>query len=239
MMNVSVKVQLDNWYKSALHLLYPHQCLGCNIDQMSASDPICPTCLLELPRTHFERFSENPIEKIFHGRIPVEAATSLFYFSKGHLLQQLMHALKYQGNKYIGYYLGKELGKSIQSNNRFNRIDALIPMPMVQIKADKRGYNQAHIIADGIASVLDLPVIEQAVVRKGSTKSQTGLNRMLRWQNVQERFELLNGALLKNRNVLIIDDVVTTGASIESYSLEILKANPASLSIATVACAEQ
>jgi ComF family protein len=238
-MNISLKLQLDNWYKYALHLLYPHQCLGCHVDQISTSDPICPACLLDLPRTFYERFPENPIEKIFHGRIPIEAATSLYYFSKGHLLQQLMHALKYEGNKYIGYYLGKELGKSIQSNTRFERIDALIPMPMVQTKADKRGYNQAHIIAEGIASILDLPLIEQAVVRKGSTKSQTGLNRMNRWENVQERFELLNGTLLKNSNVLIIDDVVTTGASIDSCCIEILKANPASLSIATVACAEQ
>jgi ComF family protein len=238
-MNIFLKQQLNNWYKSALHLFYPHQCLGCNVDQISATDPICPACLLELPRTYYESFPENPIEKIFHGRIPVEAATSLFYFSKGHLLQQLMHALKYQGNKYIGYYLGKELAKTIQSNTRFERIDAIIPMPMVQTKADKRGYNQAHIIAEGIASILDLPLIEQAIVRKGSTKSQTRLNRMNRWQNVQERFELLNGASLKNRNVLIVDDVVTTGASIESCSIEIRKANPASLSIATVACAEQ
>lgn len=227
------------WLKSMQHLLLPHQCMGCGNDQLPDNEPLCTSCLLDLPRTHFERFSENPVEKIFHGRLDVKAAASLFYFTKDHLLQELLHQLKYQGEKTTGIYLGGLLGNALKEQSRFQHIDCIVPMPMVRRKEKKRGYNQADLIAQGMAVSMQMPIMNKAVIRTSGVQSQTGLSRMLRWENVKDRYVLNQPEALQHRHVLLVDDVVTTGASLESCGLEILRANPASLSIATIALASQ
>lgn len=228
-----------SWLKSLRHLLLPHQCIGCGNDQLPDNEPLCTACLSDLPRTHFEEFAENTVEKIFHGRLDVHAATSLFYFTKDHLLQELLHQLKYQGEKTTGIYLGGLLGDALKEQSRFQHIECIVPMPMVRRKEKKRGYNQADLIAQGMAASMQLPIMNKAVIRTSGVQSQTGLTRMLRWENVKDRYVLHQPDLLKHRHVLLVDDVVTTGASLESCGLEILRAHPASLSIATVALASQ
>jgi ComF family protein len=227
------------WLKSLQHLLLPEQCMGCGNDQLLDNAPLCHTCFLDLPRTNFERIPENPVEKIFHGRLNLKAATSLYYFTKDQLLQELLHQLKYQGRKNIGTCLGSLLGEVLKQELRFQHIDCIVPMPMVRQKEKKRRYNQAVLIAQGMASNMQLPVLQNAVVRTSGVRSQTGLNRMLRWENVKDRYVLKQANALKDRHVLLVDDVVTTGASLESCSMEIMRADPASLSIATIAIASQ
>lgn len=227
------------WLKSLQHLLLPHQCMGCGNDQLLDNAPLCHACFLDLPRTYSERIPENPVEKIFHGRVNLKAATSLYYFTKDQLLQELLHQLKYQGRKNIGTYIGSLMGEVLKQELRFHPIDCIVPMPMVRQKEKKRGYNQAVLIAQGMASNMQLPVLQNAVVRTSGVKSQTGLNRMLRWENVKDRYVLKQADALKDQHVLLVDDVVTTGASLESCSMEIIRANPASLSIATIAIASQ
>lgn len=226
-----------SWLKSLQHLLLPHQCMGCGNDQLQENEPLCHTCFLDLPRTYFEGIPENPVEKTFHGRLELKAATSLFYFTKDQLLQEILHQFKYKGQKNIGIYLGGLMGDVLKQESRFQNIDCIIPMPMVRKKEKKRGYNQADLIAEGIAIHMQLPVLQNMVLRTSGVKSQTGLNRMMRWENVKDRYVLKQADALKNRHVLLVDDVVTTGASLESCSMEIMRANPASLSIATIAFA--
>jgi ComF family protein len=228
-----------SWLKSMQHLLLPQQCIGCGSDQMQDIEPLCHACNLDLPRTYFESIPDNPVEKIFHGRLDLKTATSLYYFNKDHLLQELLHQLKYQGQKNIGINFGNSLGDILNLESRFQHIECIIPMPMVRQKEKKRGYNQAVLIAQGMASNMQLPVLQNAVVRTNGVQSQTGLNRMLRWENVKDRYVLKQEHALKNRHVLLVDDVVTTGATLESCGLEILRGEPASLSIATIALASQ
>lgn len=218
-----------------LHLFYPHICKGCGSDLLEEADLLCLKCIINLPKTNFAQFSNNPIEKIFVGRIVVEAAHSEFYFSKESIIQQLIHQLKYKGNKEIGIYLGELMGKSLVASNRFSNIDALIPLPLYPDKEHKRGYNQAAIICDGMSAVMNVPVLKNIVLRQRYTDTQTKKHRIERWENVAGSFIIKNENKLKGKNVLLIDDVITTGATLEACGSMLTAIENVKLSIATLA----
>jgi ComF family protein len=220
-----------------IHLFYPHICTGCGSDILNKENLLCITCINDLPHTSFAQHANNPIEKIFWGRIPVKAAHSEFYFSKGSLIQELVHQLKYKGNKEIGFYLGELIGKSLLNSNRFLHIDTIIPLPLFADKEHQRGYNQATIISNGISAVINVPVINNNVLRKKSTETQTKKHRTERWENVAESFIVKYPALLQRKNILLVDDVLTTGATLEACGKAILSINDVKLSIATLALA--
>lgn len=231
--------QIKNIFNSTLHLFYPHVCTGCGSDLLSAENLICIRCINNLPFTNFAQFANNPIEKDFWGRIPLVAAYSQFYFSKEFLIQHLIHQLKYRGNTQIGFYLGEIMGKTLLSNNRFNTIEALIPLPLFQEKEHKRGYNQAAILCNGISSVINKPVLNNVVIRQLATETQTHKHRTERWENVKDSFKLINENELNAKHLLLVDDVVTTGATLEACGNIILQTGNVKLSIATLACASK
>jgi predicted amidophosphoribosyltransferase len=132
--------------------------------------------------------SGNPVEKVFTGRIPLKAAHSEFYFSKGQLVQHLIHLLKYKSNKEIGHYLGTMIGNSILRSGRFTNLDYLVPLPLYPDKEFKRGYNQAEVICNGIAEITQIPVLTKNVIRQRATETQTRKHRAERWQNVDGSF---------------------------------------------------
>jgi len=179
--------------------------------------------------------ANNPVEKIFWGRLPLVAASSYLYFTKDSLLQHLLHSFKYKGNKDIGFYFGRCMGGNFLRSNRFNHIDALIPLPLHPKKEKKRGYNQATVLCDGIAEIMQIPVLKNAVLRPTATDTQTHKNRIRRWENIEGKFLLANNHLITQKHVLLIDDVVTTGATLEACGHELLKAGGVQLSIATLA----
>lgn len=181
----------------------------------------------------------NPVEKIFWGRLAITAAMSEFYFTKGTLIQTLIHEFKYKANIDVGIYLGKMMGNSLLSNHRFSKIDALIPLPLFVDKEFKRGYNQATILCNGISEETNIPVLKNNVVRKRFTQTQTKKHRTERWENVASSFEVNNLWELKNKHVLLVDDVVTTGATLEACGAEILKSEGTMLSIVTLAFASK
>lgn len=221
------------------HLFYPHTCTGCGSDLVEEDNMLCLKCVNDLPHTNFAMHANNHVEKIFWGRLAVSAAMSEFYFSKGGLIQTLIHEFKYKGNKDIGLYLGAMMGSSLLQNNRFNKIDAIIPLPLFPDKEFKRGYNQATILCNGMAEVLELPVITNNVIRKRFTETQTKKHRDERWQNVESSFFINDPNLLENKHILLVDDVVTTGATLEACGSEILKVPGTFLSIATLAYASK
>ena len=145
-----------------------------------------------------------------------------------------MHRVKYRGNKELGIYLGRLMGSQLLTSNRFSFIDGLIPLPLHPSKERKRGYNQATLLCEGIAAILGKPVWKDVVIRSTSTESQTKKNRVERWQNMEGRFELLRPASIEGKHVLLIDDVITTGATLEACGQELLKAENTKLSIATL-----
>lgn len=221
--------------KDVIHLLYPHHCNGCGTDILPYNQLLCTYCLNELPYTEFAKFDGNTIEKIFTGRIEICAAHSEFYFAKGHLIQHLIHELKYNNNKAIGHYLGGIMGETLMNSGRFNHIDIIIPLPMYKKKEFKRGYNQAKIIADGIAEEMDVIVLDNAVARSRATETQTKKHRTERWENVDETFVIQKKELLIGKNILLVDDVITTGATLEACARSILKIEKTTIYIATLA----
>jgi ComF family protein len=219
---------------SLLHLAFPHVCEGCGTDNLQAEHLLCLRCLSSLPSTNFHMHPNNPIEKIFWGRIPVTSASSQYYFTKESMMQRLMHQFKYKGNKEVGTYLGKLMGWALQESNRFSFIDALIPLPLHKSREHKRGYNQAAILCEGISNVLNKPVLKNVIMRREQTETQTKKGRIQRWQNMEGKFELADPLAIESKHVLLVDDVITTGATLEACGQEILKAKNVQLSIATL-----
>lgn len=229
--------QLKNIFNSTLHLFYPHVCTGCGSDLLEEDNLLCLKCIHNLPHTNFAALANNPVEKDFWGRIPLSAAYSQFYFSKEFLIQRLIHQLKYGGDTKIGFYLGGIMGKTLLNSNRFNAVDALIPLPLYADKEHKRGYNQAAVICNGMSSVMNIPVLNGAVIRQHATETQTRKHRTERWQNVKDSFKVVKENELSGKHLLLVDDVVTTGATLEACGNAILQVEDVKLSIATLAYA--
>lgn len=215
------------------HLFYPHLCAGCGTD-LSGKEVVCAACCASLPVTNFHLHANNPIEKIFWGRVPLLTAFSYLYFNKHSIVRQLLHELKYQSNTEVGYFFGRRMGQAMLQSNRYLDLDALIPLPLHERKKRTRGYNQAELIASGISEILNIPVLNSVISRPSQNETQTHKNRSERWQNTSGKFKVTKGINLERKHILLIDDVVTTGATIESCATELLQLN-ASISIATVA----
>lgn len=220
-----------------VHLFYPHNCIGCGSDIVEKENVLCLECINDLPHTNFAIHANNPVEKIFWGRIPITAGMSEFYFSKSSIIQNCIHEFKYRGNRKVGLYLGKMMGKSLLNSNRYLKIDMLIPLPLFTEKEFKRGFNQSSILCAGIHEILNIPVITKNVIRIVHTETQTKKGRTERWENVEKSFAVLDPESLKEKHILLVDDVITTGATLEACGAEILKVEGVQLSIATLAIA--
>ena len=206
---------------------------------MSHDALLCLGCINELPHTGFETYPNNPIERIFVGRLKLVAATSEFYFSKGELMQVLVHDLKYNGNKEAGIYLSEIMGENLLKSNRFNNIDYLIPLPLFADKEYKRGFNQAEVICDGLSNSTNIPVLAKNVVRIRFTETQTKKHRTERWDNVNESFKVTDESVLKNKHILLVDDVITTGATLDACAQVLNNIEGIKISIATLTTASK
>ncbi|MBL7745681.1 MAG: ComF family protein [Chitinophagaceae bacterium] len=219
--------------ESLLHLLFPHICAGCGSDLLNANASLCLKCMDAMPETGFELHPGNPVEKKFWGRLSLRSGTAQYYFTRESLMQHLMHQFKYRGNKELGLQLGRMMGISLKRSDRFN-IDALIPLPLFASKEKRRGFNQSLILCEGIAEVLDVPVWKDAVMRSQHTDTQTKKGRVERWQNMEGKFVLVKPDIVAGKHLLLVDDVVTTGATLEACGAELLKAVNTKLSVATL-----
>lgn len=228
---------LTNLLSDFKHLFYPHICTGCGTDILAEDNMLCAKCFVNLPSTLYAQYANNPIEKIFIGRMKIESAHAEFYFAKESLIQHLVHQLKYKNNKDIGIYLGEMMGRSLQRSNRFTGVDVLIPLPLYPDKERKRGYNQAAVICEGMSKVLNIPVYYNVLLRRRFTETQTKKHRTERWENVEGSFDVKNEALIKGKHVLLVDDVITTGATLEASGSRLLKIENVKLSIATLTTA--
>ena len=231
-------IDLKDLKDSFIQILFPHVCCGCGSDILSRETVLCMRCMTALPETGFELHEDNPVEKKFWGRISLERATAQYYFTRESLMQRLMHQFKYKGNKELGLQLGALMGASIKKSGRFH-VDALIPLPLFSVKEKKRGYNQAAILCEGMAESLQVPVLKDVVIRSHHTETQTKKGRIERWQNMDSKFMLLQPEALSNKNLLLVDDVITTGATLEACGAELLKSENVTLSIAALCYASR
>ncbi|MCX8019207.1 MAG: phosphoribosyltransferase family protein [Chitinophagaceae bacterium] len=214
-----------------LHTLFPHLCCGCGTDMLNSESTLCISCLAALPHTDFERYPDNPVEKLFWGRLPLKAATAQFYFTKESVIQNIIHRFKYKGHKEAGLQLGRMMGLRLLKSGRFD-VDALIPLPLYPPKERKRGYNQSAVLCEGISSVMNVPVLNDVVSRPYFTETQTRKGRIERWKNIEGKFSLNCASQIHGKKILLVDDVVTTGATLEACGAELLKAQPKELFIA-------
>lgn len=222
-------------------LFFPPVCACCQAPLVAGEDILCLSCALQLPRTNFHQLSNNPVMEKFKGRIPVQKASSFLFFTKQGNTQKLIHQLKYKGRTEIGVFLGKLFAESLSANGWLKEINQIIPIPLHRRKERARGYNQSLYIAHGIAAQAKLPIVPKNTISKiRHTDSQTRKGSLERLKNVTDVFRLSRPELVRGKDILLIDDVITTGATLESCALEIIKTGrPRSLSIGTLAFASE
>lgn len=220
-----------------ISLLYPRLCFACGNSLFKHEQVICTHCLFELPKTNFHRFPDNPLDKVFWGRVPVERTAALYYFSKGGKVQHLVHQLKYKGQKEVGIYMGKLLGVELKSEPGFLTMDKIIPVPLHPRKLKKRGYNQSDQFAIGLAESTGIEMDIKSFVRTIATETQTKKSRFARYENVKEIFKVTAPAELENKHLLLVDDVITTGSTLESCANILLQVPGVRISVASIAYA--
>lgn len=225
--------------RSLLHLLYPHICENCGYDLTGTEEVLCISCIRKMPATSFQLTANNPVEKVFWGRVPVQHAMAGYYFARDGCLQQLIHQFKYKGRKDIAVYLGRQLGLQLKQSNWWQHISLIIPVPLNKMKLRHRGYNQAAMLANGIADILGCDILEDGLSRKAHAVTQTHKTRLERWENVAEVFLLNKQEKVKNSHVLLVDDVLTTGATLEACGQALLDAGDVTLSICSLAYANR
>jgi len=228
-------LSLQSYLQGFIHLIYPHICLQCASSELLNSQVICDKCELQLPYTHFSKMAINPIDKIFWGRAQIQQANAILYFTKDSIVQKIIFELKYKQNKKAGYLLGRLIAQEILSTHSENPFLFLIPIPISKKKLRKRGFNQCQIICKGIIDNGVNAVIFNGLQKIKNTVTQTHKDRLERSMQTSPVFILKNGALLQNKPIMIVDDVITTGSTLEAAFHCLKAAHPASISVTTAA----
>ena len=228
---------LRSWFDSILNLFYPRVCAACGEALLKDEETVCLKCRYLLPRTGYENNPENPLAQTFYGRVKFHAVTACFFFAKSGKVQHLIHQLKYKGNKEAGVFLGQQIGQSIKEAPLFQGIDYLIPVPLHPKREKKRGYNQSLMIAKGINEVTGIAIGDKYLIRAVNTTTQTKKSAEERFKNVKDIFEVRFANELENKHVLLIDDVLTTGSTLESCAHALENIPGIIISAATAACA--
>ena len=190
-----------------------------------------------MPKTNYHLLQDNPVEKRFWGKVPVERATSFLFFQKGSDFQKLIHELKYRGNKEVGVTMGKFAAADLLDSDDFKSIDLIVPVPLHEKKEAKRGYNQSEMICNGIAEILGMPVVTDNLYRTAENTTQTRKSVFERYENTQGIFGLKNPAEFEGKHILIVDDVLTTGSTVEACIQALLQAKNTRISVFTLAIA--
>jgi len=225
---------LKQYLTDFISLVFPRLCTGCGISLVKGENYICYHCLVAMPRTHFHRVSGNPLEQIFWGRVKIEKATSWFFYQKGSYYQHILHHLKYKGMREIGVEMGRNFAAEMNEVNYFGDVDMIVPVPLHPKKERQRGYNQSQAIAEGLSSILKIPVECDILIRHHYSDTQTRKGRFERWENVNDLFGLKVEGYFAGKHVLLVDDVVTTGSTLDACAQRILECPSAKVSIATL-----
>ena len=221
-------------------LLFPSLCLACGQALRGGERHLCTACRAELPYTDYHQLppEESPLGRRFWGKLPVRYALSYLRFVQHGRVQELLHQLKYQGQQQVGVALGELYGAELMAAGLAPQFDLIVPVPLHHRKLARRGYNQAAAFAEGLSTGLGCPWNANALERNAHTASQTQKNRAQRWENVATVFEVAAPAAVAGRRILLVDDVLTTGATLEACGVVLLAAGAAEVSIATIAHAD-
>lgn len=228
---------MKKFLNNLLSFFYPRLCIGCGDTLQQNEQLLCLKCFTHLPETNYHLEHDNPLRLIFAGRVPVREVASLLFFKKGNIVQNILHHLKYKGDKEIGKLLGNYYGEKLIQESRFQDIDYIIPIPLHPKKMKKRGYNQSEWIAMGLSQGMQKPYLDDILIRTQFTETQTKKSRFNRWENVKEVFAIQNEGTIRGKHLLLCDDVLTTGATMEAAIQELLKVPEVTISIVTLAAA--
>lgn len=230
---------IKEWLSSFLSLLFPRCCVVCGGPLARGEECLCTMCNIDLPRTNYHLRKDNPVEKMFWGKIPsLERATSFFFYRKGSDYRYILHQLKYGGQKDIGAIMGRYMAAELLESGFFEGVDVILPVPLHKKKQQIRGYNQSEWIARGIAAVTGISIDTESVVREKNTETQTRKSFFERWENVEGIFQLHHAESLTGKHVLIVDDVLTTGATTVECASCLAEIEGIRISILTLAMAE-
>ncbi|MDF1572229.1 MAG: ComF family protein [Bacteroidales bacterium] len=228
---------MRRWVHDITGFFFPLYCPVCGNVLHLPGEVICLSCEQKMPFTHYINDPENPVAQLFWGRIEMEGAFSLLRFEKGSKYQPLLHLLKYKGHRKMGVFLGRMLGHALK-NSVLSQADLVVPVPLHPKKERIRGYNQSSLIAQGVAEITGIPLHERILFRRENTASQTRRNRYERWENMEDVFGLCREAEgYSDLTFLLIDDVVTTGSTLEACATTLKRLPGAGIYVATLACA--
>ncbi len=229
---------VKQWCDDLFGLLFPNLCNACGVALYHSEHLICTKCLYDLPFTDYHQHAENRVAKQLWGRVPMHAAMAMLYFRKGAKVQNLIHNLKYNGRTDVGVLLGNMLGERLKASVLYESVDLIVPVPLHRKKYKHRGYNQCSFIAEGIAEKMEIAFSEEILLRNHATESQTKKSRYNRYENMQDVFKVNDQARIVGKHILLVDDVITTGATLEACANELLNNGAAKVSIAALAFAE-
>lgn len=218
-------------------LVFPGMCEACNRLLRRGEEVICTECQYALPQTHYHEERNNAIEKHFWGRVEVFRAASFYFFQKGSRIQHLIHQLKYRGRTDVGVKLGTLYGAQLREQDDYKSAEVVLPVPLHPSKERQRGYNQVNLFCEGISGAMEIPSLPHLLVRTKATETQTHKSRFERWDNVGSVFQISDPEKLEGKHVLLCDDVITTGSTLEACARAILSVAGTTVSIATIACA--
>ncbi|MDU1890233.1 MAG: phosphoribosyltransferase family protein [Dysgonomonas sp.] len=224
-------------FRNILNLFFPDLCVVCQNRLIEGEQHICVDCLLLIPKTNFHLHPDNRLEQFFAGRIPFERIAAYAYFVKGGSVQSIIHELKYKNNPDIGCFIGQLCGNSVKDSDFISDIDLLVPVPLHPKRQKQRGYNQSLEICKGISGITQIPIDDKTLIREVNNLSQTKNSRFDRWQNVTDIFAMTDYESFRDKHILLVDDVITTGSTLESCVKEILKFTKCRISIFAVGTA--
>lgn len=230
--------ELKEWFNAFLSLFFPRCCVVCGRSLAKGEEGVCTRCNMDLPRTNFHLETDNPVEQCFWGKLPLQRATSFFFYRKGSDFRRILHLLKYGGNKELGAVMGRYMASELLPSGFFEGIDVIIPVPLHKKKQRLRGYNQSEWIAQGVASVVGVSVDTESVKRWKNTETQTRKFTFERWVNVDGIFKLHHPESFAGKHVLIVDDVLTTGATTVACASCFIEVEGVRMSLLTLAVAE-
>ena len=233
---MSISQRLTTWLRLVLDLIAPRVCPECGRRFDSSGRELCPYCLKRYPRTNYHLSpTDNDLARLFWGQFPIERAVAFYYYSPQSKLAKVVHAFKYHGRTQLAQELGELMARELLSNGIFEGVDALIPLPLAPVREQERGYNQAYLLAEGISKITGIPIYNNVVKRGEFVQSQTLLGTWQRRQNVDDAFKLVNGNMLEGQHVMLIDDVITTGATIIACGKQLAMIPYVTISVLTLA----
>lgn len=221
-----------------LSLIYPRYCRGCYGSLVKGEEYICSQCLLEMPRSYYHLHRENPFYQRLRGRLPVSRVMTLYKFVKESRVQHILHALKYKQQPELGEFLGRVYGKDLAEADFMDQFDLVVPVPLHITRRRIRGYNQSETFGRGLADILDISCDDTTMQRLSASDTQTRKSRLSRWANVSQIFSVVKPERVEGKRVLLVDDVVTTGATLEACGVSLLEAGCAELSMACIAATQ-